>query len=322
MKAAFGKCRPTSTPTSRGVCFCCLRYVILANIFSSSKDYLNRIAEGSGNVDPSGNFSIQVLRAALQGRYGLDLPNIAQEGVAEMGDVTEIDGFICNRQAHWFAIRKINGRYWNLNSMEKRPKIISHFQLAKEIKGYQESGYSVFCVHKGLPSPCTSKAQRDRGLPKYWWKEDDLVNGRGDNATTGATDPWKDVGSGMRLDGSLISSGEMTEEQMLQMALAASLEQPVSRAEETVELTPEPQAGAEGAVRIQFRLPGGKRSVRRFLGTDSVRMLYSFVNSDCDSHGQRLELRFGFPPRDLQTVAEKTIAEAALDGEAIQCRLI
>jgi ataxin-3 len=314
----------------------------------SSKDYLSRIAEGSGNVDPSGNFSIQVLRGALQGRYGLDLPNIGQQGVSEMGDVTEIEGFICNRevcgvllncfrilskvnsllifycdgQAHWFAIRKINGRYWNLNSMEKRPKIISHFQLAKEIKGLQESGYSVFCVHKGLPPPCSSKAQRDRGLPKYWWKEDDLVNGRGESATTGATDPWKDVGSGMRLDGSRTSSAEMTEDEMLQMALAASLELPVASAAQTVELTAEPPAGGEGVVRIQFRLPGGERSVRRFLGKDSVKMLYSYVESSCDSHGQRLELRFGFPPRDLQTVAEKTIAEASLNGEAIQCRLV
>jgi hypothetical protein len=28
-------------------------------LINSSKDYLNRIAEGSGNVDPSGNFSIE-----------------------------------------------------------------------------------------------------------------------------------------------------------------------------------------------------------------------------------------------------------------------
>ena len=27
--------------------------------FYSSKDYLERVAEGSGNVDPSGNFSIE-----------------------------------------------------------------------------------------------------------------------------------------------------------------------------------------------------------------------------------------------------------------------
>ena len=73
-----------------------------------SKDYLQRLQEGSGNVDESGNFSIEVLRSALLGRFGAQLPSIRQQGVAGR-EITEIDGFICNRAAHWFAIRKING---------------------------------------------------------------------------------------------------------------------------------------------------------------------------------------------------------------------
>ena len=35
---------------------------------------------------------------------------------------TEVEGFICNRAAHWFAIRKINGLYWNLDSMKEKPE--------------------------------------------------------------------------------------------------------------------------------------------------------------------------------------------------------
>lgn len=73
-----------------------------------SKDYLRRLQEGSGNVDESGNFSIEVLRSALLARFDVQLPSIQQQGVSGM-EITEIDGFICNRAAHWFAIRKING---------------------------------------------------------------------------------------------------------------------------------------------------------------------------------------------------------------------
>jgi hypothetical protein len=62
-----------------------------------SKDYLDRLAEGSGNVDAQGNFSIEVLRAALKRKYGLDLPNIRQEGLTAFGDVTDLEGFICNK---------------------------------------------------------------------------------------------------------------------------------------------------------------------------------------------------------------------------------
>jgi ataxin-3 len=295
-------------------------------IHFSSKDYLNRISEGSGNVDPSGNFSIEVLRAALNAKYGLELPSLLQEGVAAFGDVTDMEGFICNREAHWFAIRKVNGRFWNLNSMAERPEIISHFQLATEIQGWQNSGYSVFCVPNSLPPPCSSKAQRSVGLPQYWWKEDDLVQGKGRNAVTGATDPWRDVGSGMRLDGQHTSNnlnmndlGDLTEDEMMQMALAASLAPPMTTKEERVELTPEPAAGA-GTVRMQFRLPSGGRAVRRFLAADSVKMVYAFVEKEAkDGQGRRLELRCGFPPKDLQPASHKTIGEASLAGESIQC---
>ena len=60
----------------------------------SSKDYLKRMAEGSGNVDESGNFSIEVLRSALLTRFNLDLPNIKQEGVGDKIDIAELDGFV------------------------------------------------------------------------------------------------------------------------------------------------------------------------------------------------------------------------------------
>ena len=113
---------------------------------------------------------LEVLRAALMNGYGLELPNIKQQSVLADGtsnnnrDITNIDGFICNKSSHWFAIRKINGRYWNLNSTNERPVLISHFNLAKEVEGLIEKGYSVFCVVESLPPACTSEAMMDMGL--------------------------------------------------------------------------------------------------------------------------------------------------------------
>jgi ataxin-3 len=271
----------------------------------------------------------KVLRAALKGKYDLDLPNVLAQRVSQLGDVTEIEGFICNKSAHWFAIRNINGRFWNLNSMEERPKVISHFKLATEIAGYQSSGYTVFCVREGLPPACTTESQRKRGLPQYWWKEKDLVSGKGRDAVTAATDPWRNVGSGMRLDGGSTSTNTnviegLTEEEMIQMALTASLEPTAAMAaEQNVTLTPEPPKGTPNVASIQFRFPNGTRSVRRFLKTDSVGMVYAYVESESkDGQVRRIELRAGFPPKDLQSVRTKTIGEANLSGEAIQCRFV
>ena len=44
---------------------------------------LQRLAEGSGNVDASGNFSIEVLRAALKNQFDLNLVSIQAEDLKE-----------------------------------------------------------------------------------------------------------------------------------------------------------------------------------------------------------------------------------------------
>jgi len=308
---------------------------------TSSKDYIKRVAEGSGNVDEAGNFSIEVLRAALKNRYGLSLPNVRQQGVLDGRDVTEIEGFICNRDSHWFAIRKINDRYWNLNSTKEKPEQISHFRLAAEIEALHDSGYSVFCViDQKLPPPCTTSVGRERGLPQYWWKEDDLVKGKSD-AVTRETDPWRKAGGGMRLDGKPAShrnsdfssdSGSyaladgMSEDDMLQHALQASLEsekiRETAESKKAVEVKAEPEEGAAGAVRIQFRLPDGSRVIRRFLESDSVGEVFAFVEKKCPAPGKSVQLRAGFPPADLSSKVGESIKEAKLSGESIQCRHI
>eukprot|EP00816_Leptocylindrus_hargravesii_P006006 CAMPEP_0196814062 /NCGR_PEP_ID=MMETSP1362-20130617/41085_1 /TAXON_ID=163516 /ORGANISM="Leptocylindrus danicus, Strain CCMP1856" /LENGTH=366 /DNA_ID=CAMNT_0042190567 /DNA_START=126 /DNA_END=1223 /DNA_ORIENTATION=+ len=312
---------------------------------TSSKEYLERVREGSGNVDPSGNFSIQVLRAALQNMYQLSLPNIRQQGAMDnVRDITDIEGFICNKQSHWFAIRKINGRYWNLNSTSSAPTQISHFRLAVEIESFQNDGYHVFFVHPevALPAPCKSFEESEgRGMPQYWWKEEDLASGLShDKSTTAATNHWRstNVGAGMRLDGKpalssanngIINGGQstshMTEEEMLQMALAASMEQNFPEMKETetqeeqIQLTPEPSTSDAGTVRIQFRLPDGTRAIRRFYGKDPVGMVYAFVRDRCNTD-KSFELRAGFPPKDISSQKPLTIEDANLNGESIQGR--
>jgi ataxin-3 len=91
----------------------------------------------------------------------LELPNLKQEGIASQ-EPTTMEGFICNKDSHWFAIRKINGRYWNLNSTADRPTPISHFNVATELDKLTQDGYSVFCVavdDKPLP-PSSAVAKK------------------------------------------------------------------------------------------------------------------------------------------------------------------
>jgi Ataxin-3 len=107
------------------------------NSNTMSKDYLKRIAEGSGNVDEYGNFSIEVLRSALLSQFNLNLTNALHSEIRTK-EITMFDGFICNKASHWFAIRKINDRYWNLNSTLEKPVWISHFRLAAEVEALSD----------------------------------------------------------------------------------------------------------------------------------------------------------------------------------------
>lgn len=308
----------------------------------ASKDYLQRIAEGSGNVDASGNFSIEVLRSALLSQFNLTLANTLQETVRNI-EITNFDGFICNKQSHWFAIRKVNGRYWNLNSISERPEQISHFRLAAEMEALRNEGYSVFCVVEigELPNECMNvKELAQRGQQDFWWSERDLLKGK--SQASFSSNAWSNVGNGMRLDGrSTTSAGNhgsipnggmniegLTEDEMIQMAMSESLQaEPASNQKSarsldlsTVPVPLEPAQGAEGAVRIQFRLPDGKRLTRRFLKSESVKVLAAFVQEQCPADGKVLEMRAGFPPKEISSLYEDSIENARLSGESLQCR--
>jgi Ataxin-3 len=288
--------------------YCCTK--LTHAYVSSSKDYIRRVQEGSGNVDAAGNFSIQVLRAALERMFELALPSIGQEDLeSSKRDITTYEGFICNRSDHWFAIRKIGPQFWNLNSMLERPEPISHFRLAAELESYKANGYSVFVVTQPLPL-----ADRSTGSPKHWWRRADLEGKvRGSGSGTKASTDWSVVGTGRRLDGQSQSSARpheyMTEDEMLQHALQASI---------LPDIPDEPLADDPNAVTIQFRFGDGKRQVRRFNRDQPVMVVYAFCEREIG--GGAVDLRFGFPPKDLSECKQKSVGEANLHGESIQAR--
>lgn len=285
----------------------------------NSKEYQQRLIEGSNNVDAQGNFSIEVLKAALQRKYGLLLPHLSAQDLLTDKDITEMQGFLCHKSDHWFVIRLIGGRFWDLNSMLEIPVVVSHFELGTKMEKWMNEGYTVFCVPSGLPS-----AGVKLGSDPCWHCMADLLRGRA-TSDSARKNAWENVGSGMRLDGqnTVRPIEELTEEEQLQLALAESLNStsiPQALSEtQSIAVPEEPAAGTPGAARLQFRLPDGKRVVRRFNETDSVACIYAYVEQECG--GRAVELKSGFPPEDLASYIKLTIADAKLAGESIQARL-
>ena len=119
----------------------------------------------------------------------------------------------------------------------------------------------------------------------------------------------------------------LTEDEMLQMALEASMEpgqpSPPSplRSTSVAAVPPEPVAGAPEVVRIQFKLPDQQRLVRRFLASDLVEVVYAYVEQQHSSN-RPVEMRCGFPPQDLSDKRHMTIGEAQLANQSIQGRYL
>eukprot|EP00565_Helicotheca_tamesis_P001050 CAMPEP_0185740090 /NCGR_PEP_ID=MMETSP1171-20130828/36969_1 /TAXON_ID=374046 /ORGANISM="Helicotheca tamensis, Strain CCMP826" /LENGTH=608 /DNA_ID=CAMNT_0028411843 /DNA_START=294 /DNA_END=2117 /DNA_ORIENTATION=+ len=88
----------------------------------------------------------------------------------------------------------------------------------------------------------------------------------------------------------------------------------------TMDVGDEPAGG--DVARIQIRMPDGKRLVRKFRGSDTVKVIYAFVaqsNEEAKS-GKSFGLKAGFPPRDLKPDIDSTIKSCGLAGEAITVR--
>jgi ataxin-3 len=218
-------------------------------------------ADSSHHVDEAGNFSIEVLKAALLQSYNVNLIHNQSESVQaylQTNDITTIQGFICHKNDHWFCIRKLHNRYWNLNSTLEYPTVISHFALATEMELYAtQHGYTIFCIlpPQTLPEPPTSvplspllASEENDGT---WHDMSDLLSGvlkssattaAAATTTTKSIDPWgKLTGTGRRLDGQRTNQNNniatamvttpsyatidgLTDDEMLQIALQESME--------------------------------------------------------------------------------------------------
>eukprot|EP00249_Psilotum_nudum_P010364 c22494_g1_i3 orf=235-648(+) len=77
-------------------------------------DYWRFMVEGSSNVAPDGNFSIQVLEKALEVWDLRVIPLESPEAHDARTDPQREDAFICHLHDHWFTIRKVVGECYKL----------------------------------------------------------------------------------------------------------------------------------------------------------------------------------------------------------------
>ncbi|GFY83733.1 Josephin family protein [Actinidia rufa] len=64
------------------------------------------------------------------------------------------NAFICHLQDHWFCIRKVNGEWYNFNSLYAAPEHLSKFYLSAYLDTLKGFGWSIFIVRGNFPKEC------------------------------------------------------------------------------------------------------------------------------------------------------------------------
>ncbi|KAI3939228.1 hypothetical protein MKX01_002096 [Papaver californicum] len=219
---------------------------------SVTDDFLRFDSEESHNVSMDGDFSIQVLQKALEvwdlQVIPLDCP------VAEPAQVDpELENaFICHLQDHWFSIRKVNGEWYNFNSLYAAPEHLSRFYLSAYLDSLKGSGWSIFLVRGSFPKDCSISTSEASGFGQWLTPEDAQritkscnTTQSGTHTTRTPTQPIADSYQPFREEGSLSDM----ENDDLQAAIAASLmdSAPPAFTAENVNVIPPPAPAAVAA---------------------------------------------------------------------------
>lgn len=83
---------------------------------------------------------MQVIDAALA-RLDLQMLRWGAEEAAELHRAPELEeAFICNREHHWFALRRLGEQWWNLDSVAKAPTRIGQLYLSAFLAQLAQEG--------------------------------------------------------------------------------------------------------------------------------------------------------------------------------------
>jgi len=93
-------------------------------------EFLQYMAQDSFNVSEDGNFSVQVLEEALK-KKNIKMNLIStKKGMSSLYKLfSEETAIICNSGMHWFALRRINKTWFDLNSTNNFPEIMNENRI-------------------------------------------------------------------------------------------------------------------------------------------------------------------------------------------------
>eukprot|EP00922_Rhytidocystis_sp_ex-Travisia-forbesii_P021345 GHVS01031274.1.p1 GENE.GHVS01031274.1~~GHVS01031274.1.p1 ORF type:complete len:449 (-),score=77.34 GHVS01031274.1:51-1265(-) len=289
-------------------------------LLGSAAEYENYVSEAAGNAADDGNFNITVIEECLKHMTVNLVPMTSPHAEHVRMEPTSVEAYICNLSDHWFAIRRVNDTWYNLDSLKPHPQVMSVFSLSASLSSIANAGYSIHIVTSSTPLPLPNKhAQNDLRSNQMYLTADDIKqlankhkideaedeqrarkvadepSEEKESSITGAigakTTPhsWPS-GGGIRLGGEETSNEVddatlANEDPELYEAMRLSLQ--ASKKIIGAAVVDEPPSGTPDCCTVQIRLCDGSRTVRRFLLTDYITSILVWLESTADPSATR-----------------------------------
>jgi len=280
------------------------------------------------NVDEDGNYNFQVLSVALS-NYGASVhPLKAKEIINLLSQGETIQALIFNSSTHWFSIRSINGVWYDLNSTNKEPKVISDFYLDAFIQGSEDIGYTNFLV-KNLPALPDEEfylelqnhqllftTEEINKIKENQEKEKSLKEKNKDDEKDNKFKAFQGKGTSL-LDDDHNKNEQYDDEEMkqaMEMSLNIYIDEILSK------LSKEPEENDKESYQITFRFED-KLFSRRFLSNTTIRELKSFSQINIKTF-KEIELSESFPRKiyfnDNATIKEECFSKRHI----LNCKIL
>eukprot|EP00931_Biecheleriopsis_adriatica_P091168 TRINITY_DN65067_c0_g1_i1.p1 TRINITY_DN65067_c0_g1~~TRINITY_DN65067_c0_g1_i1.p1 ORF type:complete len:328 (-),score=87.12 TRINITY_DN65067_c0_g1_i1:29-1012(-) len=241
---------------------------------------------GEGNYRPDGFYNVTVLEMTLQSR-GFVMQRVQsgdwkKDAEKHAGE----EGFIFNKEEHWFCYRRIHEEWFLINSTQHRPVHFLARELGSAVNFAVQDGFGVFTVRGSFP-----KCSLEGNQPKL----EEAVKGSGGSGPV----IIKFGGSGHTLGG----GGGSAPVSAAGGAIAAS-----AGAMELVVDASKPKT------KIQLQFPDGSKKAEEFNTDHTVGDLRGVCSKAVG--GKPVKVKGGFPPKSLEDDAQ-SIEDAGLKGARV-----
>eukprot|EP00922_Rhytidocystis_sp_ex-Travisia-forbesii_P004954 GHVS01007244.1.p1 GENE.GHVS01007244.1~~GHVS01007244.1.p1 ORF type:complete len:443 (+),score=91.72 GHVS01007244.1:148-1329(+) len=317
-------------------------------------DYASYVSEAAGNAADDGNFNITVIEQCLKNMNVQLVPLTSPHVRHVRAEPTSAEGYICNLSEHWFAIRRVNDTWYNLDSLKPHPLVMSEFGLSASLSSIANHGYSIHIVNSASPLPLPNRyAQRDLRPNQMYLSSSDIkelgnkhrlaeeedqrqarevaeestdqnksaISGAVGSKTTARS--WPTSG-GMRLGGD-DSAAEPDPEASLANSdpeLYEAMRLSLQLSKKSCAPRDEPAAGPDCCT-VQIRLFDGNRIIRRFLLTDyftSILLWLEAVAEPPATRGRPLTCYFLILQHPRRKFSKSKSGEAELVDEDSETR--